>query len=92
MASVVIATRRSVTPHDVLPINLSRHRNVLADRQAQDVILMGKRKPVAVHELGHNDLDVQPKVHSHCRVGRDRNLLLQRELLPYLRVQDRLAL
>lgn len=50
--SIVVAAGRGITPHDILPINLSLDRNVLSDRQAKHVIGAWQAKAVAAQREG----------------------------------------
>ena len=47
MPEVVVAAGRRVAAHDVLAVDLRRHGDVLADGQAEHVLGVGQRKPVA---------------------------------------------
>lgn len=46
MAFVIVAARWGITPHDVLPVNLSLYRNMLTYGKAQDIIWTGQSKSV----------------------------------------------
>ena len=47
MAEVVVAARRGVAPHDVLAANISLYRNVLSNRETENVILLGQTEAIA---------------------------------------------
>lgn len=46
VAEIIIRRGRGVRAHDLLAVDLGRHRDVLSNRQTQDVILAGETKAV----------------------------------------------
>ena len=94
MAEVVVAARRRVAAHDVLAANTCRDGDVLAGGQAERVLRVGQRETVATEERERSERAARAGAgkSSHRDVGGDHDLLREGELLPYLRVQHRLAL
>ncbi len=50
MTEVIIATRRGVAPHNVLPVDFSLDRNVLSDGESENIVFLRQTKAIAGSE------------------------------------------
>lgn len=93
VSSIVIAAGGSVAPCDELAVNLCCDGDVLADRDAEDVV--GSWKPETISETTRS-VSCMPNRrgsrYSQSSVWRDNDFLNQGEVLVLLGIQDGLPL
>jgi len=88
MTQIVITAGGGVATHNLFAVYFCRNGYMLANRETEDITRVRKGKAISIIYV--NMVEAMATNHKHGRVWRDDNLFFERELFPFLWIENRL--
>ena len=92
VTQIIVAACWCVRSHDALSVDFRLNRNMLTDWKAENVICVRQAKAISGMVLLRTTDARGSMFNAQCSIGRDSELRNERELLPFLWVEDRFFL
>ena len=92
VTQIIVAACWCVRPHDALSVDFCLDRNMLTDGKAENVICVRQTEAISRMVLLKTTDTRRSMFNTQCSIGRYSELRNKRELLPFLRFEDRLFL